>query len=71
VAGRSIHSSLDERVVGFVLEHPRRVPAVVAMAKGPDKRGAIKPALGGRWVRSLITDLDTAHGFAKRLPAAR
>jgi DNA-binding transcriptional regulator LsrR (DeoR family) len=65
--GRPVRSSLDDRVVGIELEQLRKVPRIVAVAGGEAKVGAIHAALRGRWVHSLITDLDTAQTLLKRL----
>jgi DNA-binding transcriptional regulator LsrR (DeoR family) len=65
--GRPVRSSLDDRVVGIELEQLRKVPRIVAVAGGPGKVDAIHAALRGRWIHSLITDLETAQTLLRRL----
>jgi len=63
--GRSVHSSLDDRVLGISLEQIKRTPRTVAVASGEAKFEAIRAALRGRWVNTLITDLETARRLLK------
>ncbi len=64
--GRPVHSSLERRVLGISLEQLRRAPRTVAVAAGASKFEAIRAALRGRWVDTLITDLDTAQRLLER-----
>jgi DNA-binding transcriptional regulator LsrR (DeoR family) len=63
--GRPVRSSLEERVLGISLEQLQAAPKVVAVAGGESKFEAIRAALRGRWVHSLITDLATAQRLQK------
>ncbi len=65
--GRPVRSSLDDRVVGIELEQLRKVPRIVAVAGGEGKVDAIHAAMRGRWIHSLITDLETAQQLLERL----
>ena len=53
-------SELDELVVGVTLEQLHRADRVLAVAGGPSKYPAIRAALLGGWVNTLVTDLATA-----------
>jgi DNA-binding transcriptional regulator LsrR (DeoR family) len=59
--GRSVNSSLDARVLGIGVEQLKRTARKVAVAGGARKFTAIRGALRGRWVDSLITDLGVAE----------
>jgi DNA-binding transcriptional regulator LsrR (DeoR family) len=60
-AGRPVHSSLSERILGIGFDQLKRTPRVVGVAGGEEKVEAIRAALRGRWINSLITDLSTAQ----------
>ena len=60
VDGKSIHTSLDQRVLGLTLEQVRAIPLVVAVAYGRRKVDAVAGALGGGYLNALITDAETA-----------
>jgi len=64
--GRPVRSLLDERVLGISLEQLKRAPKTIAIAGGEAKFDAIRAALRGRWVDTLITDLETAQELLKR-----
>ena len=59
--GRPVSSSLDARVLGIGVEQLRKTPRTVAVAGGARKFIAIRAALRGRWVDTLITDLGVAE----------
>jgi DNA-binding transcriptional regulator LsrR (DeoR family) len=59
--GRPVSSSLDARVLGIGVEQLKRTARKVAVAGGARKFTAIRGALRGRWVDSLITDLGVAE----------
>ena len=59
--GRPVASSLDARVLGISVEQLKRTPRKVAVAGGARKFAAIRGALRGRWVDTLITDLGVAE----------
>lgn len=54
--GQSIHSDLDERVVGITLEQLGKIDRVVGVAGGPNKREVVNAALMGGLIDVLITD---------------
>lgn len=64
--GSPIESELDELVVGVTLEQLRRADRVLAVAGGPSKYLAIRAALLGGWVNTLVTDLSTAEHLIAR-----
>ena len=64
--GNSIHSPLDDRILGITAEQLRKVPRLVAVAGGPDKVEAILAALKSKMVDVLITDRDTAEELVRR-----
>jgi DNA-binding transcriptional regulator LsrR (DeoR family) len=59
--GRPIASPLDTRVLGISAELLRAVPRRIGVAGGLEKRRAIAAAMEGRWINTLITDLQTAR----------
>jgi DNA-binding transcriptional regulator LsrR (DeoR family) len=59
--GKVVPSSLDARVIGVTYEQLQRTPRTAAVAGGARKFNAIRAALRGRWVGTLITDLNTAE----------
>ncbi|MGC4000774.1 MAG: sugar-binding transcriptional regulator [Anaeromyxobacter sp.] len=59
--GGLVQSPLDARVIGVSFEQLRETPRTVAVAGGGRKFAAIRAALRGRWVDTLITDLSTAE----------
>ena len=58
--GRPIEHEINERVVGLDLEQIRRLPRVIGVAGGPQKLEAIRGALRGRLISTLVTDQHTA-----------
>ena len=60
-AGRHIVTSFDERVLGIGVEQLRRTRRRIGVAGGRRKFEAIRSALRGGWVSTLVTDLDTAQ----------
>jgi DNA-binding transcriptional regulator LsrR (DeoR family) len=59
--GADVAGPLNERVIGMSLEQLRKVPRVVAVAGTLEKVQAIKGALEGQLVTTLITDRFTAE----------
>ena len=59
--GRTIASSLDERVIGLTLDEIRQIAQVVGVAGGAAKVHAIHGALAGKVVDVLVTDHVTAR----------
>lgn len=58
--GRSVKSSISDRIIGLPLEDIMKIPNRVAFAGGPDKLESISGALAGGIVTSLVTDQNTA-----------
>jgi DNA-binding transcriptional regulator LsrR (DeoR family) len=73
--GRDVGGPLNERVIGMSLDQLRKVPRVVAVAGTVEKVEAIRGALEGKLVTTLITDrfaaeeLLASHG--RRRPGDR
>ena len=63
--GRSIGGELADRVVGLDLAQLRRIPRVIGVAGGPAKLAAIRAALRGRLVHTLVTDEATGRALAR------
>ncbi len=64
-AGRPVQTSLDARVMGISYEQLKRTSRVIAVAGGTRKFTAIRAALRGRWVGTLVTDLAVAERLLK------
>jgi DNA-binding transcriptional regulator LsrR (DeoR family) len=60
VAGR-----LDERVIGIRLDELKAIGRRIAVAGGTRKTAAIRAALRGGWVNTLITDRATAESLLR------
>lgn len=58
--GVPVITPLDERVIGMSLEQLRHVKRSVGIAGGQRKLAAIRGALVGGWINTLITDRFTA-----------
>ncbi|QIK72624.1 hypothetical protein G7070_10530 [Propioniciclava coleopterorum] len=61
--GRALNADVDAQIAGITEAQLRRVPRRVAAAGGPRKVEAIRAALLGGWVTTLITDVDTASAL--------
>ncbi|MDM0038246.1 sugar-binding domain-containing protein [Variovorax sp. J22G21] len=59
--GRHLRTPFDQRVLGIDVEQIRRTRRRVAVAAGERKFEAIRAALRGGWISTLITDLGTAQ----------
>jgi DNA-binding transcriptional regulator LsrR (DeoR family) len=59
-AGRHVASAVDERLLGMSEAAIRAVPRRIAVAGGEGKQAAIRAALLGGWVSTLITDAESA-----------
>ena len=66
--GRALDTSLNKRVVGISPETYRNVPRRIAVAGGARKHAAIRAAVLGGWVSTLITDTSTARYLMKAAP---
>jgi DNA-binding transcriptional regulator LsrR (DeoR family) len=63
VLGNPIQSEIDDRVIGVGLDVIRSLPRVVGISGGPSKFKAVLGALRGKFINSLITDVDTAQAL--------
>ncbi|WP_425569260.1 sugar-binding domain-containing protein [Nonomuraea salmonea] len=59
--GGLVDSPLEERILGIPAADLRRVPRRIAIAGGRRKTAAIRAALKGGWVNTLITDVGVAE----------
>jgi DNA-binding transcriptional regulator LsrR (DeoR family) len=59
--GRLVDSPFNDRVVGITPTQIKKVPRRIGVAGGPGKGEAIRAAVRGGWVNTLITDLDSAR----------
>lgn len=59
--GRSVHSDLDERVIGLTLDEIQDIGHVVGIAGGAAKLEAIRGALEGKLINTLVTEHVTAR----------
>ncbi|MGH3738826.1 MAG: sugar-binding transcriptional regulator [Micromonosporaceae bacterium] len=68
-AGKPV-SALADRVIAISVEQLREVPEVIAVAGGPHKSAAIRAALRGGFITSLVTDADVAARLLEDQPDA-
>lgn len=61
--GALVESAFNQHVVGISPELLKAVPRRVGVAGGADKIEAIRAALLGGWVNTLVTDVDTARAL--------
>lgn len=59
--GHAVSTELDELVIGVTLEQLHKCERTIAVAGGPAKQAAIRGALLGGWVNTLVTDTATAR----------
>lgn len=59
--GRPVKTAFDERVLGIGIAQIRRTRARIGVAGGRHKFEAIRAALRGGWLSTLITDMETAR----------
>jgi DNA-binding transcriptional regulator LsrR (DeoR family) len=59
--GRPVKTAFDERVIGIGTDQIRRTRRRIGVAGGRRKFEAIRGALRGGWISTLITDLSTAQ----------
>jgi DNA-binding transcriptional regulator LsrR (DeoR family) len=62
--GRMVDSNFDKRVIGISPEQMRRINNTVVVGGGLKKLEAIRAALKGGWIDTLITDSAVASKFA-------
>jgi DNA-binding transcriptional regulator LsrR (DeoR family) len=61
--GHAVESELDELVIGVTLSQLRACGRTIAVAGGTTKVAAIRGALLGGWVNTLVTDATTAQAL--------
>lgn len=59
--GAPIASELDHLVIGVTLPQLRTAKRRIAVAGGAKKYEAVRAAVRGHWIDTLVTDLDTAE----------
>jgi DNA-binding transcriptional regulator LsrR (DeoR family) len=59
--GEPVRTGFDQRVIGISTEQIRQTRRRIGVAGGRRKFEAIRAALRGRWISTLITDLDTGQ----------
>lgn len=69
-AGTHIESDVDRRVIGIPCDVLRSVPRRIGIAGGTRKHAAIRAAVRGKWIDTLITDADTAQVLASSVQDA-
>jgi len=62
-AGAPVGGDLVDRIVGIDADTLRAVPRRIGVAGGAAKHRAIRAALAGGWVNTIITDLATAKAL--------
>jgi DNA-binding transcriptional regulator LsrR (DeoR family) len=66
--GQLITSPFNDRILGIDPDQLKAAHRRIGVAGGPDKFPAIAAALKGRWINTLITDLETAERLLKTTP---
>jgi DNA-binding transcriptional regulator LsrR (DeoR family) len=64
--GRHVKTSFDERVIGISAEQVKSTRRRIGVAGGRRKFEAIRAALRGGWISTLITDLETGRRLSKQ-----
>jgi DNA-binding transcriptional regulator LsrR (DeoR family) len=64
--GHAVETPIDHRVLGITLDQLRQVPEVIALGLGISRADAIRAALEGGLVTSLVCDTDLAHRLLGR-----
>jgi DNA-binding transcriptional regulator LsrR (DeoR family) len=64
--GAAVTSALDDLVIGVTLEQLRSCARTIAVGGGPAKVPAIRGALRGGWVNTLVTDTATAEELIRQ-----
>jgi len=64
--GEPVETDFDKRVIGISTEQIQHTRRRIGVAGGRRKFDAIRGALRGRWVSTLITDLETGQRLLKQ-----
>ena len=64
-SGRLLDHPINDRVIGITSESMRKIPRVIAVAGGLEKRQAIMGALNSGLIDVLITDYETGKNLRK------
>ena len=59
--GNAVVSGLDELVIGVTLDQLKSAKRRVGVAGGNSKYEAVRAAVRGGWVNTLVTDIVTAE----------
>ncbi|MFF7475582.1 sugar-binding domain-containing protein [Streptomyces sp. NPDC008092] len=59
--GVHVDAGLGERTIGVSVDQLRSAPRRIAVAGGDRKYGAVRAAVRGRWITTLVTDISTAR----------
>lgn len=65
ILGSTAPFKIDNNVVGIEIKKLRRVPHSIGVACGIEKVDAIKGAINGKYINTLITDVDCARALLK------
>ena len=63
----SIHSDVDDRVIGITLDELKKIDRVVGVTGGPQKEKVIRAALIGKLINVIITDQQSAKKLIRGL----
>ncbi|WP_276617576.1 sugar-binding transcriptional regulator [Streptomyces coryli] len=59
--GNLVDAPFNDRIIGIDPDHLRAVDRRIGVAGGPDKVAAIRGAVAGGWINTLITDAEVAR----------
>ncbi|WP_316774669.1 sugar-binding domain-containing protein [Streptomyces sasae] len=59
--GVHVDAGLGERAIGVSVDQLRSAPRRIAVAGGDRKYGAVRGAVRGRWITTLVTDISTGR----------
>ena len=61
INGSTTPFKIDNNVVGIEIKKLRRVPHSIGVACGIEKVDAIKGAINGKYINTLVTDVESAR----------
>jgi DNA-binding transcriptional regulator LsrR (DeoR family) len=65
--GEPVTTALTPRLIGIDADQLRRVPDVIGVVYGPPKAAAVRAALRGGFVTSLVTHPEMARALLQRV----